>query len=80
MSQITFDVEASEPCLLSLIPTKAFSKVEQQNIFVKNFSLALMMERMSSLANTAVGQKHGRNKKLKNSFKTAFFFRNIILF
>lgn len=51
MSQITFDVEveASEACSLSLIPTETFSMLEQQNIYVKNFSLELMMERMSSL-------------------------------
>lgn len=51
MSQITFDVEveACEDCQLLLLPTEVFSSVEQQNIFVKNFSLELMMERMSSL-------------------------------
>ncbi|MFV0313799.1 MAG: Crp/Fnr family transcriptional regulator [Anaerotignum sp.] len=51
MSQITFDVEveASEDCQLLLVPTEVFAKVEQQNIYVKNFSLELMMERMSSL-------------------------------
>lgn len=51
MSQITFDVEveASEACRLLLIPTEVFSTVEQKNIYVKNFSLELMMERMSSL-------------------------------
>ncbi|WMI81131.1 Crp/Fnr family transcriptional regulator [Anaerotignum sp. MB30-C6] len=51
MSQITFDVEveASEDCQLLLLPTEVFTKVEQQNIYVKNFSLELMMERMSSL-------------------------------
>lgn len=51
MSQITFDVEveACEDCQLLLLPTEVFAKVEQQNIYVKNFSLELMMERMSSL-------------------------------
>ncbi|WP_313528633.1 Crp/Fnr family transcriptional regulator [Anaerotignum sp.] len=51
MSQITFDVEveACEDCELLLLPTEVFASVEQQNIYVKNFSLELMMERMSSL-------------------------------
>lgn len=51
MSQITFDVEveACEDCRLLLLPTELFSSVEQDNIYVKNFSLELMMERMSSL-------------------------------
>ena len=51
MSQITFDVEveACADCRLLLVPTEVFADVEQQNIYVKNFSLELMMERMSSL-------------------------------
>jgi len=51
MSQITFDVEveACEDSQLLLLPTEVFAKVEHQNIYVKNFSLELMMERMSSL-------------------------------
>lgn len=51
MSQITFDVEveACEDCHLLLLPTELFASVEQENIYVKNFSLELMMERMSSL-------------------------------
>lgn len=51
ISQITFDVEveASEDGSLLLLPTDVFAKLEQENIYVKNFSLELMMERMSSL-------------------------------